>query len=65
MGCSRVGFLLAAGWALAGPALAYTQTEVSASLVGVSVELDGRPASLYAAPDGSGRYYLEARTGSR
>ena len=26
-------------------------------------QLDGRAASLYPAPDGSGRYYLEARTG--
>jgi hypothetical protein len=30
------------------------------SLVSVSVEVDGREAPLYAAPDGSGRYYLEA-----
>ncbi len=35
------------------------------TLVGVSVALDGRAASLYPAPDGSGRYYLEARAGSR
>jgi hypothetical protein len=30
------------------------------SLVSVSVEVDGREAPLYAAPDGSGRLYLEA-----
>lgn len=30
------------------------------SLVSVSVEVDGREAPLYAAPDGSGRFYLEA-----
>jgi hypothetical protein len=29
------------------------------------VQVDGRPASLYPAPDGSGRYYLEARRGAR
>jgi hypothetical protein len=31
----------------------------------VSVELDGRPAPLFPAPDGSGRYYVEARQGCR
>jgi len=34
------------------------------SLVRISVEVDGRAAPLYAAPDGSGRRYLEARQGS-
>jgi hypothetical protein len=34
------------------------------SLVSVSVEVDGRPAALYAAPDGSGRHYFEAREGA-
>jgi len=34
------------------------------SLVGVSVEVDGRSAPLYPAPDGSGRHYLEAREGA-
>jgi len=34
------------------------------SLVGVSVEVDGGPAPLYPAPDGSGRHYLEAREGA-
>lgn len=34
-------------------------------LVGVSVEVEGREAPLYCAPDGSGRYYFEAREGSR
>jgi hypothetical protein len=37
----------------------------SGALVGASVEIDGRPAPLYPAPDGSGRFYLEARPGSR
>jgi len=35
------------------------------SLVTVGVEVEGRPTSLYPAPDGSGRYYLEAREGAR
>ena len=35
------------------------------SLVSVCLEVDGRPAPLYPAPDGSGRYYLEAWRGSR
>ncbi len=29
----------------------------------VSVEIDGQPSPLYLGPDGSGRYYLEARRG--
>ncbi len=35
------------------------------ALVSVSVSLDGRPVPLYPAPDGSGRYYLQAIAGSR
>ena len=35
------------------------------NLVSVSLEVDGRPAPLYPAPDGSGRYYLEAGRGAR
>ncbi len=34
-------------------------------LVSVSVEVDDEPVSLYPAPDGSGRFYLEAREGQR
>jgi hypothetical protein len=34
------------------------------SLVGVSVEMGGRESPLYPAPDGSGRFYLEARPGA-
>jgi hypothetical protein len=34
------------------------------SLVSVSVQVDGREAPLYPAPDRSGRYYLEAREGA-
>lgn len=35
------------------------------SLVSVEIEVEGRRAPLYAAPDGSGRFYLEAREGAR
>ena len=35
------------------------------SQVSVSVEVEGSSAPLYAAPDGSGRYYVEARRGAR
>ena len=35
------------------------------SLVAVSVSIDGQPAPLYSAPDGSGRFYVEARPGCR
>ena len=63
----RVASLLIAGAALAGPAQAHPRplTESPATLVAVSVELDGTPAPLFPAPDGSGRYYLEARQGCR
>jgi hypothetical protein len=52
---------------LAGPALAHPPalSETPSALVAASVELDGRAAPLYPAPDGSGRYYLEARRGGR
>ena len=65
MSRTRVAILLA-GAALTGSAVrAQGLYEASASLVTVSVQVDGRASSLYPAPDGSGRYYLEARTGSR
>ena len=53
--------------ALAGPALAHPLgvPETGAALVAASIQIDGRPVSLFPAPDGSGRYYLEARAGSR
>ncbi|HUL76541.1 MAG TPA: hypothetical protein VL691_04690 [Vicinamibacteria bacterium] len=56
-----------AGASLAAPALARPQglPETPAALVAASVEIDGRPAPLYPAPDGSGRYYVEARRGGR
>jgi hypothetical protein len=64
---SRIVPFLLAGAALASPALAHSRglSETRAALVAVSVELDGEPAPLFPARDGSGRYYVEARTGSR
>jgi hypothetical protein len=56
---------------LAGAALSCTMARAQAvalvpgNLVAVSVQVDGRPASLYPATDASERYYLEARSGSR
>jgi hypothetical protein len=54
-----------AGLAGATPALSQGLPETASALVAVSIELDGRKAALYPAPDGSGRYYLEAREGCR
>jgi hypothetical protein len=54
--------------ALAAPAaLAHVdgRFEAPGALAGVTVEVEGRTAPLYAAPDGSGRFYLEARRGAR
>jgi len=59
--------LLTAGAVLVASqsAMAHGRMEARATLVAVSVEIDGRPSPLYPAPDGSGRHYLEARAGSR
>jgi hypothetical protein len=67
MDLSRVAPFLLAGAALAQPVLAHPRGvfETPADLVGVSVEIDGQPTSLYPAPDGSGRFYVEARKGCR
>jgi hypothetical protein len=67
MSRTRTLSLLAASAALIGPAYAQPQglPETPAALVAVSLEIDGRPASLYPAPDGSGRYYVEACRGGR
>jgi hypothetical protein len=54
-----------AGLASAAAALPPCLPETAATLVAVSLELDGQRASLYPAPDGSGRYYVEARRGGR
>lgn len=54
---------------LFAPALAMAHHSPSwespGSLVGVSIEVEGRSAPLYPAPDGSGRFYVEARLGAR
>ena len=54
--------------ALAAPAAlcAHEPTwERPGAMVEVSVEVEGSGSPLYAAPDGSGRYYFEARRGAR
>lgn len=54
---------------LLSPAPAHAQSwaeqEVDGSFVTVAVEMEGDPVPLYSAPDGSGRFYLEARKGER
>jgi len=63
----KIASFLVASAGLAGTAVAHPRglAETPASLVAVSVELDGRAASLYPAVDGSGRFYVEARRGAR
>jgi hypothetical protein len=59
-------FLGAAGLAQAAPASAHApEWDAPGSLVSVSVEVEGRSSPLFPAPDGSGRFYLEARQGER
>jgi len=60
-------FSLALAALLAPAALAHVdgRFEAPGSLVGVTVDVEGRTAPLYPAPDGSGRFYLEARRGAR
>ena len=59
--------LLAAVGAVAAarPASGSALPRPPGSLVAVTVTVDDEPARLYPAPDGSGRFYLEARQGSR
>jgi len=59
-----LGAAVAAMTAVGGTVGAQTW-EAPGSLVGVSVEVEGRSAPLYAAADGSGRWYVEARAGAR
>jgi len=63
----RIASLLMAGGLLACTSYAHPRglPETPGSLVSVSVEVNGQPTSLYPAPDGSGRFYLEAHRGSR
>lgn len=46
------------------PAAAYETRAAGGSLVDVAVVVDGATAPLYPAPDGSGRFYLEALRGA-
>jgi hypothetical protein len=59
--------IVSGGLATAAPATAqpWDRSEAPGRLVGVSVEVEGRAAPLYAARDGSARLYLEAREGAR
>ena len=47
------------------PARAPTRAAALGRLLDVSVEIEGRASPLYAAADGSGRFYFEAREGGR
>ncbi len=51
--------------AVAEPAEPVALPATPSALVAVSVAVDGTPVPLYPAPDGSGRFYLEARKGCR
>jgi hypothetical protein len=65
MSLSRACRLFALVAVLVLPARSAAQSpQVDGPLVTVSVEVAGRSAPLYAAPDGSNRWYLEAREGS-
>lgn len=66
MGRGRTGWIVLAGLAMAGSAFGHngSRHDVPGRMVGVAVEVGGRPAHLYPAPDGSGRHYLEAREGA-
>jgi len=66
----RLAAVLLAATALGGAAPVFAHSPYGAgggvgSLVSVSFEVDGRTSPLYPAPDGSGRYYLEAWRGAR
>lgn len=67
MGTNGIGWSFLAGLALTASASAHSggSFEAPGSLVAVSVEVGGQPATLFPAPDGSGRYYVEAREGSQ
>ena len=65
MSRQRVAVLMAGAALFAASARGQEVLEAPGALVGLSVQVEGRAASLYPAADGSGRYYLEARAGSR
>ena len=62
----RVPWLFGLVLLVPSPARALLHPEApfaSGALVSVAIEVDGQPAPLYAAPDGSARHYVEARAG--
>jgi len=65
MGVRIAASLVALALGSAAPVFAHGGYGGVGSLVSVSLEVDGRTAPLYSAPDGSGRYYLEAWRGAR
>jgi len=64
---AMAGSMLFAAAVVVGPApgRAYASWDTAGGLIGVSVEVAGRPTPLYPAPDGSARHYLEACEGAR
>jgi len=62
----RVSGLVLTAVVLASPSSAHWRElpETPGGLVAVSVQVGGRFTPLYPAPDGSGRYYIEAREGA-
>jgi len=56
--------LLAVALPVPGGAHVRQRSSVPGRLVDVSITVDGRHTPLYRAPDGSGRWYLEARHGA-
>lgn len=65
MGVARLTPLLVAAAVVASSAPAHAGYDTASTVVSVNVQVDGREAPLYPSPDASGRYYLEAHTGSR
>jgi len=65
MGVRIAAPLAAVVLASAVPSFAHGGYGGIGSLVSVSLEVSGRTAPLYPAPDGSGRYYLEAWRGAQ
>jgi hypothetical protein len=57
------GVLLSAAWPGGPTAPDRCSALAPGQLVNVRIELDGRPAPLFRAADGSGRYYVEAHRG--
>jgi hypothetical protein len=58
----RPALIALALWAAAAPSRA-SVWQASGALVDVTIEMDGGSAPLFAARDGSGRFYFEARAG--